>query len=234
MPPLLPIEPESVTVGVSVLPARELAAIRTDYVKAGLTENDADADPIAQFRAWFDQAVSAEVPEPNAMTLATATKEAEPSARIVLLKGFDERGFVFFTNYESEKGRELAENPRASLCFFWSPLERQVRVKGNVTKVTREESEQYFHSRPRGSQLGAWASRQSEVIASRLQLEQELASLQQKHGETSQIPLPPFWGGYRVAPRSVEFWQGRSSRLHDRLLYSRQADGTWARERLSP
>jgi pyridoxamine 5'-phosphate oxidase len=219
MPPLLPTE---------------LAALRTEYVRAGLTENDAEADPIAQFRAWFDQAVAAEVPEPNAMTLATANKDAEPSARIVLLKGFDERGFVFFTNYESEKGRELAENPRASVCFFWQLLERQVRVKGSVARVTPEESEQYFHSRPRGSQLGAWASRQSEVIASRQVLEEELAALDRKYGETSEIPLPSFWGGYRLAPVRIEFWQGRSSRLHDRLLYSRQADGTWARARLSP
>ena len=219
MPPLLP---------------SELAALRTDYVKAGLTENDAHADPIAQFRTWFDQAVAAEVPEPNAMTLATATREGEPAARIVLLKGFDDRGLVFYTNYGSEKGRELAENPRVSLCFFWQPLERQVRVKGTVTKVTREESEAYFHSRPRQSQLGAWASRQSEVIPSRQPLEDALASLRKKHGETGVIPLPEFWGGYRVEPRQIEFWQGRRSRLHDRLLYSRLPDGTWGRARLSP
>lgn len=219
MPPLLPIE---------------LAALRTEYVRAGLTEDDASADPIALFRAWFDQAIAAEVREPNAMTLATASKDAEPSARIVLLKGFDESGFVFFTNYDSDKGRQLAENPRAALCFFWQPLERQVRIQGSVTKVTAEESERYFHSRPRGSQLGALASRQSEVIASREVLEEEIAALHRTYGETSEIPLPPFWGGYRVAPLRIEFWQGRSSRLHDRLLYSRRADGTWARARLSP
>ncbi len=219
MPPLLP---------------SEVAALRTEYTKAGLTENDAQADPIAQFRAWFDQAIAAEVPEPNAMTLATATPDGEPSARIVLLKGFDDRGFVFFTNYESAKGRELAANPRVSLCFFWQPLERQVRVKGNVTKVTREESEAYFHTRPRKSQLGAWASRQSNVIPSRQVLETALADLEKKYGETGELPLPDFWGGYRVEPRQLELWQGQRSRLHDRLLYSRLPDGTWGRARLSP
>jgi len=210
-----------------------IADLRRNYTRAGLTETDADANPFIQFQTWFDQALSAELPDPNAMTLATATPEGKPSARIVLLKGFDEEGFVFYSNYNSQKGQQLAANPWAALVFWWAELERQVRIDGYVEKVSPEESEAYFASRPFDSQLGAWASQQSKVIASRAVLEDKIAELKQKY-EAQAVPKPPHWGGYRLFPTEFEFWQGRPSRLHDRLRYRQQSDGTWLRERLAP
>jgi pyridoxamine 5'-phosphate oxidase len=209
-----------------------LADLRKDYSLAGLLEKDLAKDPFRQFERWFQEAEAAKLPEPNAMILSTATREGRPSARTVLLKGLDGRGFVFYSNYESRKGRELEGNARASLVFPWIPLERQVIIEGAVTKMAREESEAYFHSRPLPSQLAAWASQQSSVVASRGVLEDSLKVLEKKYaGQT--VPLPPNWGGFRVAPETVEFWQGRRSRLHDRLRYRREKDG-WIVERLSP
>jgi len=199
----------------------------------GLRRADLGGNPIKQFAEWFQRALEANLPEPNAMTLATATKDGFPNARIVLLKAFDEHGFTFFTNYHSPKARELEENPRVALVFFWAPLERQVRITGSVSKVSREESDQYFHNRPVGSQLGAWASRQSEVLATRDDLDQRFAEVN-RHYEGQIVPLPPYWGGYRVVPETIEFWQGRPSRLHDRFRYTRQPSGDWKIERLSP
>ena len=208
------------------------ADLRRDYARAGLTEADAAADPLAQFARWFDEALAAGLPEPNAMTLATATPDGRPSARVVLLKGFDERGFVFFTNRHSRKGRELAANPYAALAFFWPELERQVRVEGAVAPTGDEESDAYFASRPLASRLGAWASSQSEVIAGREVLDRAVEELAARFG--GEVPRPPHWGGYRLSPEAVEFWQGRPSRLHDRLRYARRPDGGWRRERLAP
>jgi pyridoxamine 5'-phosphate oxidase len=211
---------------------RSLRTLRKEDVEVGLNEADLADDPFTQFNRWLSEALARDVPEPNAMTLATATSDGVPSARVVLLRGFDERGFVFFTNFESQKGRELAENPRAALVFHWPALGRQVRITGEVSRVSREESEAYFHTRPRGSQLSAWASEQSAVIPDRATLEERLREIEQRFPE--EVPLPPFWGGYRVSPTAIEFWQGRRSRLHDRLRYTRQPDGTWRIERLSP
>ena len=210
-----------------------LSDLRREYTLAGLKESDLDPSPFKQFDRWFQQALAAGLPEPNAMTLATATPDGKPSARVVLLKGFDERGFVFFTNYESQKGRELSANPLAALVCYWVELERQVRISGRVSKVSGEESEAYFRSRPLGSQLGAWASRQSEVVAGRKILEDTLEQLTQEY-ETKPVPVPPNWGGYRVAPGTIEFWQGRPNRLHDRLRYTLQTNSQWLIERLSP
>jgi pyridoxamine 5'-phosphate oxidase len=209
-----------------------LADLRKDYTLAGLTEKDLAKDPFRQFEKWFQEALAAKVPEPNAMVLATAARDGAPSARIVLLKGIDGRGFVFFSSYESRKGRELEANPRASLVFPWITQERQVVVEGAVSRVTREESEAYFHSRPVASQLGAWASQQSTIIPGRAVLEDNLKALEKKYAG-SEVPMPPHWGGYRLVPLAVEFWQGRRSRLHDRLRYRRGDDG-WVIERLSP
>jgi pyridoxamine 5'-phosphate oxidase len=209
-----------------------IADLRRDYRSHVLVESEAAADPLMQFRQWFDEAVRAELLEPNAMTLATVTQTGDPAARTVLLKDLDATGFVFFTNYESAKGRDLTRQPRACLLFFWAELERQVRITGRVDRLTPGESLAYFRSRPRGSQLGAWASPQSRVIASRDVLDDALAQLETTYAD-GDIPLPPFWGGYRVIPDAMEFWQGRTSRLHDRLLYSRDGDH-WARVRLAP
>jgi pyridoxamine 5'-phosphate oxidase len=214
--------------------------LRIDYGRGFLTEADAAADPFAQFDRWFADANAAGVPEANAMTLATADAAGVPSARIVLLKAVDDaaagadRGFCFFTNYLSRKGRELDANPRAALCFYWQPLERQVRVEGPVARVSRAESEAYFNTRPVSARVGAWASAQSTVLAGRDELERREAELAEGFGPDGPVPLPDFWGGYRVIPTAVEFWQGRPSRLHDRLRYARQPGGRWAVDRLSP
>ncbi len=210
-----------------------IADLRQEYMFRGLDEADVDPDPFVQFRIWFDQAVAAQVPEPNAMTLATAGADCRPSARLVLLKGFDASGFVFYTNYESRKARELAANPWAALVFFWPQLARQVRIEGRVEPVAPHESDAYFQSRPRGSQLGAWASHQSQVISSRAVLDQRMQELTAAY-QAHPVPRPPYWGGYRLAPTLVEFWQGRPNRLHDRLRYRRLEDGGWLIERLAP
>ncbi len=212
----------------------DIADLRHEYMQRGLDESEVDADPFRQFHIWFDAAVAAEHPEPNAMTVATATPDGVPSARMTLLKGVDERGFIFYTNYESRKGRELAANPRAALILFWVLLERQVRIEGHVERVESDLSDAYFHSRPAGSQLGSAASPQSQVIASREVLEQRYADIERAY-MNGEIPRPPHWGGFRVIPDAIEFWQGRQSRLHDRLRYTRNADtGTWRIERLAP
>ncbi len=214
---------------------RTVADLRRNYALGALDEAAVAPDPIAQFSRWFDEALHAAITEPNAMTVATATRAGVPSARIVLLKGFDARGFAFYTNYESAKGRELAENPVAALVFHWAELQRQVRVTGAVERVPHDESDAYFQSRPRGSRLGAWASAQSAVLAGRAPLEERMAALEMEYADAgAAIPLPPFWGGYRVAPAAVEFWQGRPSRLHDRIRYTRGPGDAWRIERLSP
>lgn len=210
-----------------------IADLRREYTQHGLSETEVAADPFAQFRVWFDHALSAQVPEPNAMTLATATPDGRPSARVVLLKGFDPRGFVFYTNYQSRKGGEIETNGWAALVFFWPELERQIRIEGRVERVSAQESDDYFASRPAGSRLGAWASPQSQVIAGRDMLEQRLSALITQY-EDQAIPRPPHWGGYRVVPTAIEFWQGRPSRLHDRLRYRWSDDQRWILERLAP
>ena len=210
-----------------------IADIRKDYKLRSLLEKDVDANAIGQFDKWWQEAIHSEIDEVNAMTLATASADGIPAARIVLLKGFDERGFVFFTNYDSFKGLQLAENPRACLVFFWKELERQVRITGLVEKVSAEESDIYFNSRPEGSRIGAWASPQSQVIENREWLEEREKTLV-KDFTGKPLSRPAHWGGYRVKPINIEFWQGRPSRLHDRLQYSLQADNTWKIERLAP
>ncbi|NJN88626.1 MAG: pyridoxamine 5'-phosphate oxidase [Leptolyngbyaceae cyanobacterium SL_7_1] len=209
-----------------------IADLRQNYTLQALDESSVDPNPFQQFRRWFEEAVAAQLPEPNAMTLATATPEGIPSARMVLLKDLDERGFVFYTNFESRKGRELAANPHAALVFWWAELERQVRIEGRITKVANRDADEYFHSRPIGSQLGAWTSDQSRVIVDRSVLEQRLQALKEEY-QNQPIPRPPHWGGYRLTPEAIEFWQGRPSRLHDRLQYTRQAE-SWRIERLAP
>ena len=211
----------------------QIADIRKEYVWGGLSESDVAADPLRQFETWFQQASAANLPEPNSMTLATATPDGQPSARVVLLKAFDASGFTFFTNYDSRKGREMAVNPRAALLFFWPELQRQVRIEGTVERVTEAESDAYFRSRPLGSRLGAWASAQSEVIAGRDALEERVREVAQRFPD-SEVPRPPHWGGFRVRPLAIEFWQGRPDRLHDRLLYRRVQPDGWRLERLSP
>jgi pyridoxamine 5'-phosphate oxidase len=209
-----------------------VADVRREYGLAGLSEGDLAADPIDQFRLWLEQAMTVDPKEFTAMTLATADREGRPSARVVLLKGVDERGFVFYTHYDSHKGRELRENPRAALVFYWPLQDRQVRVEGTVEKTSRAESEAYFASRPLGSRVGAWASPQSRRISSREELERKVREAGERFGE--EVPLPPEWGGFRVHPETIEFWQGRPSRLHDRLCYSLDGEGHWRIERLAP
>jgi pyridoxamine 5'-phosphate oxidase len=209
------------------------ADLRRDYALAGLSEKDLVRDPFRQFEKWFAEAEAAKLPDPNAMVLATAGRDGRPSARTVLLKGLDGRGFVFYTNYESRKGRELEANPRATLLFPWNALERQVIVEGSVVRIAREESETYFHSRPRLSQLAAVASPQSSLVAGRSVLEDSVKTLDKKYAG-QEVPLPPNWGGYRLTPETVEFWQGRRNRLHDRLRYRRSSGGDWTIERLAP
>ncbi len=210
-----------------------IADIRRDYALESLTERDVDSDPMRQFDRWFVQACGAELLEPNAMALASTTADGHPSCRIVLLKGVDARGFVFFTDYRSRKGTELDANPHAALCFFWDVLQRQVRITGTVSRIPASESAEYFQSRPHGSRVGAWASTQSSHLSSRDLLEQEVVALLEKYPEGSDVPLPHHWGGYRVEPETIEFWQGRVSRLHDRIVYHRDGD-QWKMGRLSP
>jgi pyridoxamine 5'-phosphate oxidase len=207
---------------------------RKEYEQDSLDESSVDRDPFRQFATWYDAAVAAGVPEPEAMTLSTATPDGRPSARIVLLRGFDARGFCFFTNYESRKGRELESNPHAALTVHWAALERQVRIEGRVERTTAAESDAYFTSRPSASRIGAWSSPQSAVIADRPALEQLFERFRVEHPDDTAIPRPDHWGGYRLVPERIEFWQGRPSRLHDRLRFSREAADTWLIERLAP
>lgn len=209
-----------------------VARLRKEYTRAGLRESDLHPDPMEQFRKWFDEVLAADLHEPNAMILATATPDGRPSARTVLLKGLDKRGFVFYTNYGGRKSRDLEANPRAALLFYWGVLERQVRVEGRAARLSEEESDAYFASRPRGSQVGAWASEQSRPVEGREVLERRVRELEAGY-EGREIPRPPFWGGYRVEPEVIEFWQGRENRLHDRLVYRRE-NGGWKIERLQP
>lgn len=211
--------------------SQQIAVLRRDYVAQPFTEDSVSHNPFAQFQHWFAEALQAGQPDIEAMTLST-TEDGRVSARIVLLKGVDERGFVFFTNYQSRKSREMLANPHVALTFFWNALERQVRIEGTVERVAPQESEEYFQTRPRGSQLGAWASPQSDVIVSREVLEQRLAEVEQRF-QDQPITCPPFWGGFRVTPERVEFWQGRESRLHDRIVFSRHNED-WQISRLAP
>ena len=210
-----------------------LADLRRDYARAALDERSVDPDPVRQLTSWLDDAVRAELLEPSAMTLATATPAGRPSARVVLLKGVSEQGLVFFTDSRSRKGTELAQNPGAALVFWWGELERQVRVTGSVTRIEAAESDAYYGSRPLGSRLSAWASHQSQVVTDRAALEAEWEAASRRFPD-GQVPRPPYWGGFRVAPEEFEFWQGRPNRLHDRLHYRRNRDGAWLIERMSP
>lgn len=210
-----------------------IAAIRKEYMLKNFTEAAASADAITQFTLWWNDALASQIDEVNAFTLATATKDGRPSARIVLLKGYDANGFVFFTNYESHKGKVLAENPHACMVFFWKELERQIRIEGSIEKVSAAESDDYFFSRPAGSQVGAWASPQSTVISSRNIIEENVKKYEAVFRDTP-VTRPSHWGGYRLKPRLIEFWQGRPGRLHDRLQYTLQETGSWNIERLAP
>jgi len=209
------------------------ASLRREYLAQPLRKSDVTSNPFKQFERWFEEAINAQVLDPNAMTLATATKDGKPSCRIVLLKGFDKNGFIFYTNYKSRKAKELSENPYAALSFYWSEINRQVRIRGKVSKVSAKESEKYFHSRPKDSQIGALASPQSDIIKNRNMLEQEFAKLAKKY-EKAKAPRSKHWGGYILKPLEFEFWQGRPSRLHDRVLYTRKKNKRWEIERLAP
>ena len=212
---------------------RDPAASRYEHIGKGLRRSDLNPDPIKQFANWFTTAIETGIGDVNAMSLATAGQDAKPSVRIVLLKSFDEDGFVFFTNYESEKGKQLEANPYAALGFYWIELDRQIRISGKVDKTSRKESQTYFRSRPVGSQLSAWASRQSAVLDGRRVLDARMEEMNERFAD-KRVPLPPHWGGYRLKPDNMEFWQGRSNRLHDRFRYTRQSDGSWLIERLAP
>ncbi|AXJ01140.1 Pyridoxamine 5'-phosphate oxidase [Cyclonatronum proteinivorum] len=213
--------------------SQSIADLRKNYTLQSLDIEDADKDPFKQFKHWFDEALKAEIPEPNAMVLATAAQDGQPSARVVLLKGFDERGFIFYTNYSSRKGKQLAENPLASLCFNWLELERQVRIEGRAERLSQEESDAYFQSRPFESRIGALASAQSSEVSGRAALEQRFATLVDEFSGKA-VPKPDHWGGYVLAPQLIEFWQGRPGRLHDRIEYNKQEDGSWLNRRLCP
>jgi pyridoxamine 5'-phosphate oxidase len=210
----------------------DASSLRQDYTRAGLDRADVDPNPIVQFHEWFENAVEADLHEPNAMILATATTDGKPSARTVLLKGYDERGFVFYTNYEGRKAKEIEVNPTCALLFYWGELERQIRIEGRASRLSSKESDAYFAGRPRESRLGAWASEQSRPVEDRNILEERVRALEAEY-EGREIPRPPFWGGYRVEPDTIEFWQGRESRLHDRLVYLRN-EGGWKIVRLQP
>ncbi len=210
-----------------------IADLRQEYAMGALNEAEVHSDPLQQFQRWFGEAIAAQLPEPNAMTLATADRTGRPYARVVLLKECDADGFIFFTNYRSDKGRQLAENPHAALVFLWLELQRQIRIEGTVSPIASAESEAYFRSRPRESRLGALASRQSQIVASRQILDQRFQQLEAQYPDDT-IPMPNHWGGYRVQPEMLEFWQGRHGRMHDRLRYRRLAEGHWLLERLEP
>jgi pyridoxamine 5'-phosphate oxidase len=210
----------------------DASSLRKEYTRAGLDRADLDPDPIVQFQEWFEKVIDADLHEPNAMIVSTASTDGKPSARTVLLKGYDERGFVFYTNYEGRKANEIEANPMCALLFYWGELERQVRIEGRASRLSGDESDAYFEGRPRGSRLGAWASEQSRPLEDRSVLEERVKALEAQY-EGREIPRPPFWGGYRVEPDTIEFWQGRENRLHDRLVYRRE-DGAWRIERLQP
>jgi pyridoxamine 5'-phosphate oxidase len=212
----------------------KIADLRQDYLIESLDVSDVNANPFLQFEKWFNDALKSEILEPNAMTLATVSSEGKPSARVVLLKGLDTEGFVFYTNYESRKGQNMAQNPHVALCFNWLDLQRQIRIEGIVSKVSDEISTEYFNSRPKSSRIGAWSSPQSQIVENRAFLEEKYKELTQKYENTEGVPRPKFWGGYIVKPTMIEFWQGRSSRLHDRIVYEKTENGAWKIERLAP
>ncbi len=212
----------------------DIQKLRREYAHSSLDEKDVAANPIEQFQKWFEEALNSNVLEPNAMTLATSDAAGNPSARIVLLKGLTDDRFVFFTNYLSRKGEDLAQNPRACLLFFWKELERQVKIEGTVSKIPEAASTEYFQSRPKASQIGAWVSPQSRRVENRRWLEQKYAELDEKYADSETLPRPPHWGGFAVKPEKIEFWQGRPSRLHDRILYSLTPENVWKIERLAP